>query len=127
MNSQSKNTYDIESYEDLQAARNQLKVIIKKQEQSFNDNPIVKIADAIKNKDSIKSSLFEDLSDLKFETGEKIISSFLLTNKVTRKYFAGYLVAKEMIPYLFDKVKGIVNSKEKNINTNLEENKTDNS
>lgn len=127
MNSQSKNTYDIESYEDLQAARNQLKVIIKEQEQSFNDNPIVKIADAIKNKDSIKSSLFEDLPDLKFETGEKIISSFLLTNKVTRKYFAGYLVAKEMIPYLFDKVKGIVNSKEKNINTNLEENKTDNS
>jgi hypothetical protein len=127
MNRQSKNTYDIESYEDLQAARNQLKVIIKEQEQSFNDNPIVKIADAIKNKDSIKSSLFEDLPDLKFETGEKIISSFLLTNKVTRKYFAGYLVAKEMIPYLFDKVKGIVNSKEKNINTNLEENKTDNS
>ena len=127
MNSQSKNTYDIESYEDLQAARNQLKVIIKEQEQSFNDNPMVKIADAIKNKDSIKSSLFENLPDLKFETGEKIISSFLLTNKVTRKYFAGYLVAKEMIPYIFDKIKGIVNSKEKNINTNLEENKTDNS
>lgn len=115
MNSHSKKTYDIKSYEDLKAARNQLKTIIKEQEQSFNNNPIVKIADAIKNKESIKTSLFENLPDLKFETGEKLLSSFLLTNKVTRKYFAGYLVAKEMIPYLFDKIKSIVNSKDKNL------------
>ena len=118
----SKNTYDIKSYEDLQAARDNLKLTIKEQEQSFNENPIVKIADSLKNKESMKNSLFENLPNLNFETGEKIISSFLLANKVTRKYFAGYLVAKEMIPYLIDKVKDIVNSKEKN----LEKNNTDN-
>ena len=76
---------------------------------------IIKIADSLKNKDSIKNTLFESIPDINFTTGEKLISSFLLTNKVTRKYFAGYLVAKEMIPFLFDKIKGVINSKEKQI------------
>ena len=111
----SKNTYDIKSYEDLQAARKNLRINIQEQEKSFNDHPIVKIVDSIKNKESIKSTLFDNIPEIKFENGEKLISSFLLTNKVTRKYFAGYLVAKEMIPYIIDKVKSIVNSKEKNI------------
>tara|TARA_R110000787_G_scaffold43372_1_gene106416 strand:+ start:23717 stop:24061 length:345 start_codon:yes stop_codon:yes gene_type:complete len=111
----SKNTYDIKSYEDLQAARKNLRISIQEQEQSFKNLPIVKIVDAIKNKESIKSSLFENLSGINFESGEKLISSFLLSNKVTRKYFAGYLVAKEMIPYVFEKIKGIISSKEKSI------------
>ena len=78
----------------------------------FKNNSIVKIADSIKNKESVKTILFENLSEIKFETGEKFISSFLLGNKVTRNYFAGYLVAKEMIPYIFEKIKSIVSSKE---------------
>ncbi len=115
MSNFSKNTYDIKSYEDLQAAKNDLKIVIKEQELSFKENPIIKIADSLKNKDSIKNTLFESIPDINFTTGEKLISSFLLTNKVTRKYFAGYLVAKEMIPFLFDKIKGVINSKEKQI------------
>lgn len=115
MSNLSKNTYDIKSYEDLQAAKKDLKSVIKEQEQSFKDNPIVKIADSLKNKDAIKNTLFENIPEINFTTGEKLISSFLLTNKVTRKYFAGYLVVKEMIPYIYDKVKGLVNSKEKSI------------
>ncbi len=111
----SKNTYDIKSYEDLRAARKKLRISIQEQEQSFKDNPIIKIVDSIKNKESIKSTLFDNLPEIKFETGEKLIGSFLLTNKVTRKYFAGYLVAKEMIPFLIDKIKGLINSKEKSI------------
>tara|TARA_B100000795_G_C22671418_1_gene388088 strand:- start:576 stop:920 length:345 start_codon:yes stop_codon:yes gene_type:complete len=111
----SKNTYDIKSYEDLQTARRKLSVSIQEQELSFKNHPILKIADSIKNKESIKSTLFENLSEINFESGEKLISSFLLSNKVTRKYFAGYLLAKEMIPYVFEKIKSILSSKEKSI------------
>jgi hypothetical protein len=111
----SNKTYDIKSYEDLQAVRKNLRFSIQEQELSFKNNPIVKIADSIKNKESIKSTLFENLPEIKFETGEKLISSFLLGNKVTRNYFAIYLVAKEMIPYIFEKIKGIVSSNEESI------------
>ena len=106
-------TSDIKSYKDLQAAKINLRISIQEQEQSFRNNPVVKIADSIKNKESAKSILFENLPGIKFETGEQFISSFLLGNKVTRNYFAGYLVAKEMIPYIFEKIKGIVSSKNK--------------
>ena len=108
----SNKTYDIKSYEDLELARKNLRFSIKEQEQSFKNNPIIKIADSIKNKESLKNTLFENLPDIKFETGEKLISSFLLGNKVTRNYFAVYLIAKEMIPYIFEKIKDILNSKE---------------
>jgi len=108
----SNKTSDIKSYEDLQAAKKNLIISIQDQELSFKNNSIVKIADSIKNKESVKTILFENLPEIKFETGEKFISSFLLGNKVTRNYFAGYLVAKEMIPYIFEKIKGIVSSKE---------------
>jgi len=108
----SNKTSDIKSYEDLQAAKKNLIISIREQELSFKNNSIVKIADSIKNKESAKTILFENLPEIKFETGEKFISSFLLGNKVTRNYFAGYLVAKEMIPYIFEKIKGIVSSKE---------------
>ena len=93
-------TSDIKSYKDLQAAKINLRISIQEQEQYF------------KNNQSAKSILFENLPGIKFETGEQLISSFLLGNKVTRNYFAGYLVAKEMIPYIFEKIKGIVSSKE---------------
>jgi hypothetical protein len=105
-------TSDIKSYKDLQAAKINLRISIQEQEQSFRNNPVVKIADSIKNKESAKSILFENLPEIKFETGEQFISSFLLGNKVTRNYFTGYLVAKEMIPYIFEKIKGIISSKE---------------
>lgn len=125
MSKLSKHSYDIKSYEDLQAARDQLKNSIKEQEQSLLESPVVKIVDSLKSKDSMKSSLLKSLPDLKFEAGEKILSSFLISNKVTRKYFAGYLVAKEMVPYVIDKVKSIVNSKDKSSKKNLEENNTE--
>lgn len=108
----SNKTSDIKSYEDLQAAKKNLIISIQEQELSFKNNSIVKIADSIKNKESVKTILFENLPEIKFETGEQFISSFLLGNKVTRNYFAGYLVAKEMIPYIFEKIKGIISSKE---------------
>ena len=105
-------TSDIKSYKDLKAAKINLRISIQEQEQSFKNNSVVKIVDSIKNKESAKSILFENLPGIKFETGEQFISSFLLGNKVTRNYFTGYLVAKEMIPYIFEKIKGIVSSKE---------------
>ena len=105
-------TSDIKSYKDLKAAKINLRISIQEQEQSFKNKSVVKIVDSIKNKESAKSILFENLPGIKFETGEQFISSFLLGNKVTRNYFTGYLVAKEMIPYIFEKIKGIISSKE---------------
>jgi uncharacterized phage infection (PIP) family protein YhgE len=106
-----KKQFDIFSYGDLQRERQKLKQTIQKQEESFKENPVVKIANSFNKSSSVSSSMKEAFSGLNFQTGEALISSLLLSIKKTRKYYLAYIVAKEMIPFTIKKVKDIMKSK----------------
>ncbi len=106
-----KKKYDIFSYEELQQERMLLKQKIIEQENSLKENPVVKIANSFNGSKSVTGSVKEALSEFNFQSGETLISSLLLASKATRKYFIGYTVAKEMVPYLLQKVKEVLKSK----------------
>ncbi len=107
---------NISSYDDLKLAKNRLRFEINKQEDSFKDNPILKIYTSLfggENQQnvfkkplsfaSIKNPLsFTQDKNLR-STAENILGTLLVTNKVTRKYFIAYTIAKEMIPFTIQK------------------------
>jgi len=100
--------FNITSYEDLLKAKNILKSEIEEQEVSFINNPLFKISSSLFSGGSLKGSFqksFETLSidDIK-KTGENLLSTFLMANKRTRKFFIAFVVAREMVPFLFTKI-----------------------
>lgn len=108
---------NINCYDDLKLAKHRLRFEIKKQEDSFKDNPISRITSSFFGGRKHNSSIFKKpltfasiknpLSsghdhNLK-STAENIIGTLMVTNKVTRKYFIAYTIAKEMIPFTIQK------------------------
>jgi len=104
--------YNIENFEDLKFARQQIKQDLKKQEASFKENPLVKISSSLYgggNSNSDKSSLFNSLSNKNRRSGSNMLKTVLLANRSTRKYFIAYTIAKEMIPFTLGKINGLFN------------------
>jgi len=104
--------FNIKSYEDLKIARQQLKNDISDQELSIINNPLIKISSSIFGGESFKSSFktsFESasLDDYK-RAAENILSSILMANKKTRKYFIAFIIAKEMIPFTIQKINEVL-------------------
>lgn len=114
MNNETK--YNINSYEELKNAKMLLRSEIEEQEMSFMGNPVFKISSSLFGGGSIKNSLkssFESLSlDDLIKTGENLLSTVLMANKKTRKFFIAFTVAKEMVPFLLVKINEIFNHKE---------------
>jgi len=96
--------YNIESYEDLKFAREQIRKDNKKIEQSFKENPIVKISSSLLSGEFVKNTFVDNLAVGNRSSVAKIIKALLLASKVTRKYFIAYTIAKEMVPYTLNKV-----------------------
>ena len=113
MNKKLAEKYDITSFEELQQVRKDLKNVIKEQETSFKNSPLIKISNTLSNTGSISKSLKDGFSDINFKSAENIVSSLLLTLKPTRKYFVGFLIAKEMIPFVVNKVKELTENRKK--------------
>ena len=99
-----KNEFNIESFDDLKFAQEQLRIDNKSIELSFKENPIVKISSSLLGGESVKDTFVNNLSSVKRPSGGKMINTLLLANKFTRRYFVGYTIAKEMIPYTLNKV-----------------------
>ncbi len=102
--------YNIENFEDLKFARQQIKQDIKKQEASFKDNPLVKISSSLYGgkSNSVKGSLFNNFAGKNRRSGSNMIKTLLLASKATRKYFIAYTIAKEMIPFTLSKLNGLL-------------------
>lgn len=103
-----KNNLKIHSYKDLINAKILLRSEIEEQENSFMNNPVFKIYSSFFKGNSFKNSFqksFESLSldDIK-KTGENLLSTFLMANKKTRKFFIAFVIAKEMVPFVFMKI-----------------------
>ncbi|MFD1316917.1 hypothetical protein [Namhaeicola litoreus] len=104
------NSIKINSFEELRNEKQRLKNEIRAQEQSFRNNPIMKISNSLiggfksKSDNPFKHPLsFNKDVNLKFGA-EGILSTLLLASKSTRKYFIAYTVAKEMIPFTIMKI-----------------------
>ena len=111
MNKKLANKYDITSFDELQQVRKNLKEVIEEQETSLKNSPLVKISNSLSNTSSLTESLKDGFSDINFKSAETIVSSLLLTFKSTRKYFVGFLIAKEMVPFMINKVKELTEKK----------------
>lgn len=103
--------YNIESFEDLKFAREQIKKDNKEIELAIKENPVIKISSSLLGGESVKNTFINNLSGNNRQTGAKMIKALLLANKVTRKYFVGYTIAKEMVPYTLGKVNQLLHKK----------------
>lgn len=104
----------ISTYQDLLNAKKELKEEISLQEAEFQNNKLVKFASSFDKGESLKGSVLESLTSVGFKdivTSPlgSLLSTYLLSNKVIRKYFIGFTILKETIPYAFQKLKDMAN------------------
>ena len=108
--------FNINSYDDLINAKKILKSEIEEQENSFINNPVFKISSSLFSGDSFKGSFQKSFDSLSLsdmiKTGENLLSTILMANKKTRKFFIAFVVAKEMVPFLLTKINEIFNHSE---------------
>ena len=107
----------ISTYQDLLNAKKKLKEEISLQEAEFKNNKLVKFVSSVDSGESIKGSVLETISSVGFKdiiTSPlgSLLSTYLLSNKVIRKYFIGFTILKETIPYAFRKLKDLANEVE---------------
>jgi len=100
----SKKQNHIHSFDDLQLTIKELKEELKQQEEVFKQSPLVKITSTLSGKKSIRSLISSEITPRNIMSDSKLINTLLLSNKFTRKYFVGYTIAKEMIPFTFRKI-----------------------
>lgn len=103
-----KNEFNIESFDDLKFAQQQLRLDNANIELSIQENPVVKISSSLLGGNSVKDTFVNNLSGGNRQSGAKMIKALLLASKVTRKYFIGYTIAKEMVPYTLQKVNDLL-------------------
>lgn len=107
-----KNKYKIQSYNDLSLAIQQLKVETVILEKEILEKPIVKMVSSLNKKQERKETFLGMLMNSKESLSSTIIKSFFMSNKLTRKYFTAYMVAKEIIPQAVNEIKNAVNKSE---------------
>lgn len=104
----------INTYQDLLDAKKELKEEIFLQEADFKNNKLVKFTSSFDKGKALKGTVLETISSVGFKdiiTSPlgSLLSTYLLSNKVIRKYFIGYTILKETIPYAFQKLKDMAN------------------
>jgi len=106
------NSFHINSYEDLKKVKKQLKLDIVAQEEAFGNNPIFKISSSLFKGASFKSSLNTSMESISLENykriAENLLSTVLMANKKTRKFFIAFIIAKEMIPFTIQKINEVM-------------------
>ncbi len=108
-----KNKYRIKSYDDLTIAIQQLKEETIGLEKELVETPIVKLATSFKDKSERKETFLGMLLNGKESIGSTLMKTIFMSNKLTRKYFMAYMVAKEVIPKAVEEIKNAVDIEEK--------------
>ncbi|MCP4884113.1 MAG: hypothetical protein GY908_09995 [Flavobacteriales bacterium] len=98
----------ITTFDELNLAKLKLADTIKKQEQDILDSPVLSIVSTIFQGGSVRSSLKHSMESFSLENYKgaamNLISTILMANKKTRKFFVAFIIAKEMVPFILDKV-----------------------
>jgi hypothetical protein len=108
----SKSRVRITTFQELNLAKQHLAFKIKSQEEEILNNPVFTIPAAIFQGGSVKNSIKESLDSISFDHYKKaalsLLSTALMANKKTRKFFVAFIIAKEMVPFLLEKVNDYV-------------------
>lgn len=105
----------ITTFEELQRKKLALKDEIYFQELEFKETALFKIGSSLLQGKSMKSYIVDSVSPFNLKgiiNGPigSLLSTILLANKRTRKYFVTFTIAKEIIPFALQRIKGILNS-----------------
>lgn len=108
---------NITSYQDLLVVKDNLKDEIDAQEFEIKNNKFLKFSTTIMSGESIKSSVFDTLKSIELKeiiTSPigNLLSTYLLSNKIIRKYFVGFIIVKETLPYALQKLKDLLDQVE---------------
>lgn len=108
MSMKSRPVAKITTFDELNLAKKKLANTIKQQEDEFLSSPLVSIATGIFQGGSVRNTLKNSMESFSLENYKKaalnLISTVLMANKKTRKFFVGFIIAKEMVPFILDKV-----------------------
>ena len=104
----------INTYQDFIRVKQHLKLEVKEVEEELTSHKFFKITDAITNPGNIKETISESVSSLKLKDIldspiGNLLSTYLLSNKVLRKYFIGFTILRQTVPYALNKLKDILN------------------
>lgn len=92
---------------DLERAKQDLREQIAQQEDEILNNPIVSIPMSFMQSSSVKGSIQNSLESISLGNYKhalmSLIGTVMLANKRTRKFFIGFVIAKEMVPYVVKK------------------------
>lgn len=102
----------IRSFEELLLAKQNLKIEIKDQEADIMSSPLFSIPSAFFQgsgfKSSFKNSLDSvSLSDYK-HAAMNLLGTALMANRRTRKFYIGFVIAKELVPFFIEKFNDLV-------------------
>ena len=102
----------IRSFEELVLARQNLKDEIMAQEADILNSPFVTIPSAIIQGGTFKSSLKNSLGTISIDDYKhavmNLIGTALLANRRTRKFYIGFVIAKELVPFFIEKFNELV-------------------
>jgi len=102
------NQYRIRSINDLNRARQVLRNKIAEQEQQLLGHPVISIPLSFLETSSVKGSIQTAMESISLDNYKhammSLISTVLLANRKTRKFFIGFVIAKELVPYVLHKV-----------------------
>lgn len=107
----------IETFQDLIDSKKDLKEEISSLESEIKNNKIVQVSNflmgnKLKKVPNIDSINLPHIKDIVSSPIGNVISTFLLSNKKIRKYFIGFVIVREAVPYLVSEVTKLVNEKE---------------
>ena len=102
----------IKTFADFNRARQELNSEIKSQESEILGSPIFTIPAALFNAGSVKDNLKDSFGSVSLHDYKKaamnLLSTALMANRKTRKFFVGFIIAKEMVPFVLDKLNEFV-------------------
>jgi hypothetical protein len=103
----------ITSYEELLKSKQDLKSEIDAIEAEIKDHKLIKLSNVFTGHQSSKDTILESISSIGIKDVlnsplGNLATSFFLTNKFIRKYFVGFTILKQTIPYAFSKLKDLL-------------------
>jgi hypothetical protein len=106
----------IETYQDLISYKKVLKQEVLLLEKEIKDSKVVQFSNFLINKSKLKTPNFKSfhiphINDFMSNPLGNLVSTFLLSNKKIRKYFIGFAIVRETVPFVLSEIKKIVNDK----------------
>lgn len=107
---------EIKTFADLNLAKQNLKLTLKEQESDILSNPVLSIPLSIIKGGSLRGSLQKSVESVAYSDYKKaflsLISTALMASKKTRKFFVAFVIAKEMVPFIIDKLSEFVKNQQ---------------